>query len=268
MKTTWMIVLVLLLVVVVGYIGVNKVKTWADFGRANLVERIDNALGEYEIKRSEAEAGISGLEQSLRAIREGQIRCDVRSQQMQGTHAALQERMSQTQNDLRVIRGYITGGESVTLAGKSYTPAELQVFADRLIQAFSSMRTQAQGLLRTQALLDQTSANLNTQADQGHEQIAGMRSQLDEIDAKILALNTMREAAALAGSTDATLAANFEDVAGQINSLYADVEAGLRIEESDWQHAAMVPDAELARLIQGSQSVDDTLAEIDAILGE
>jgi hypothetical protein len=67
------------------------------------------------------------------------------------------------------------------------------------------------------------------------------------------------------GENDSSLAQSLNNVHEKVNSLYADVEAGLRIEDAKWGEATKVID-DSEKIVAALQTPRDTKDEIDKLV--
>lgn len=259
-------VVVLVVVVLIGFFGLERVRTWSAVGKEALVDKIDMALGEYDVKRMEAADGIEGLGETLRVIREGQIKSEVKSEQLAGKLEAVRNRMDETQHSLETVREHLVSGQTLVLAGRAYDAPALNALAQKLIAAFDSLQAKETGIDKAKGLLEANAANLAAKAEQGQRAISDMKNQLETIDAKILALSTMRDAAQSSMSHGDDLAAAFTEVSDQLDNLYAKVETGLRLEETAWQDVHFSGEAEVEQVVNATQPQDVMVDRIDEIL--
>jgi len=256
------------IVLVIGFFGFTKVRTWFSVGRESLVDQIDAAIGEYRVKQTEVKTAISNLNGSMMKLMEGKIKSEVQAEQLDSQLVSLKEKKQAAQGSLGKLRDLIAKNEPAVLGGKSYSVVELQGMAEKVISAHKSLETQSKGIERARDILSNNAKTLGDRMSQGQATIANMQSQIEEIDAKILALSTMQDAAKTAGGDSASLAANFKDVQDQVNSLYAKVETNLRMEEESWKQASATGSSGAADIIMQTQDATDTLSKIDEVLGK
>lgn len=266
------LVIVAVVVVVVGVgalIGIPKLRTYAAVGRENLVEQIDKALGEFKVKQTEVHTGVTNLEQSVRKMKEGQITCEVQAEQLDKKLASVNEKKASAQASLAKLRDLIAKGQPATLGGKEYSVADMTSMADKLIAAFKSLETQGQGIEKAKRLLTTNAKSLESKGEQAKTAIAGMKTQLEEIDAKVMALNTMRSAAQTAGTGSESMAESFKQVQDSINSLYAKVETNIRMEEAAWKEASpQAASVDVDAITKATGDAETTLSKIDEVLGK
>jgi phage shock protein A len=266
--------IVLVAVVVLGLgaaalIGLPKLRTYAAVGRDNLVDQIDKALGEFKVKQTEVKTGVSNLEASVKKMKEGQITCEVQAEQLGQKLTSVNEKKAAAQASLTKLRDLIQQNKPATLGGKEYSVADMTSMADKLIAAYKSLDTQAQGIDRAKALLESNAKGLDAKGEQAKTAIGAMKTQLEEIDAKLMALNTMRSAAQTAGTGSDSLADSFKQVQDQINSLYAKVETNIRMEEANWKEASpQASSVDVDAIVKATGDAETTLSKIDEVLGK
>ncbi len=261
------IAIVVIIVAAAALLGIPKVRTYLSVGGETLAAQIDKALGEYTVRRTEVKTGITNLEQSAKKIQEGQISSEVQAEQLTQKLAAVNEKKAGAQASLTRLRDLVAKAEPATLGGKQYSVAELQSMAENLITAFKSLETQSSGIEKARDLLTSNAKTLHAKSDQAKAMIDSMHSQLETIDAKLLALTTMRDAAKTAGS-GSDLADNFKQVQDQINALYVKVETNLRVEEQSWKTASTGTPVDVNGIINTTADTETTLSKIDAVLGK
>ena len=70
MKTV-LIALVVIVIALVAFVGIPKIKIYTQVSRQSLTEQIDSALGEFTVKQTEAKTGIERLQKSVGKLQEG-----------------------------------------------------------------------------------------------------------------------------------------------------------------------------------------------------
>lgn len=261
------IALVVLAIAAGVVLGVPRVRNYLKVGGDTLATRIDKALGEFTVRRTEVKTGMTNLEQSAKKIQEGQIASQVQAEQLSDRLKGVEEKKASAQASLQKLRDLIAKNEPATLGGRLYSVAEMQAMAESLINAFKSLDTQSGGMTKARDLLVSNAKTLQTRLDQAKATLDSMRGQVETIDAKLLALNTMRDAAKVSGSgTD--LADKFKEVQQQIDSLYVKVETGLRVEEQNWKTATTGAPVDVESALKATTDTETTLSKIDEVLGK
>ncbi|AQT70059.1 hypothetical protein STSP2_03261 [Anaerohalosphaera lusitana] len=260
------LIIAVVLIVLTAIVGIPKMRSYWSVGRENLVNTIDNALGEFRVKRAESSEGIQGLEKTVRKLKEGQIRCEVQAERLVTKLNDLTQKRDKAVHSLKRLRELISEGEPAVLGGREYSVTELQEMAEDLMRTHESIKAQMDSITDARDLLEKNAYSLKEKAGHAKRTVSSMHAQLEEIDAKIVSLDTMRKAAMIAGGKDETLATNFDSVKKQLDQLYVEVEIGLRMEQADWK-ASSTAEANIDEIFIETQDADETLERIDDVLG-
>ena len=229
----------------------------------HIVEKIDKAIGEFKVRRKEIELNIAKLERSLKNLKEGAVTSEVKSKQFGREIEEIDGALEQYKVALGTLRDHLSSSaEPIVMSGKEYTKDQLKEMSAKVIKSHKNATTIRDGKQKAKDILAASAEKLNKRQEKGKEQIAIMEAQLDEIDAKLIAVNSIRESAELAGSDEATLSENFEQVQGQINDLFAKVEVASALEFEEVEEAGSGIDDILKSTGATGGSIDD----IDAIL--
>lgn len=261
----------MIIVLIVGgtlalVLGIPKIRTYLSLGHTSLCKVIDRSLGQFTVKRHEADEGVDKLLQIVRDLLEGQIKCQVQSELLADRLQVLEGKKHRTESSLSKLWDLISRKEPAVLAGGEYSVSQLQTLAEEVIRTHDSLMTQMTGIGKAKQILEKNAASLENRARLAKGRITTMQSQLDHIDAKILALETMGQVARTVGSDAKTMAENFQSVQNQLNDLYAQVEVGMRLEEEQWQDSGLTDQTTVDRVLLEMQPPDTTLAQIDAVL--
>ena len=146
---------------------------------------------------------------------------------------------------------------------KKYSPAELKDMADKIIAARKKLSTEAEGLKSTQKRLDSIVTVMEQREQDGHERLSKIKQNLDEIDAKAVALKSMQEAANLSGSTETV---DFNTVEKQVRDLSGKIDVELAFHDEKAQETS-AESKSLDSIVRETSTASDTVSEIDKILG-
>lgn len=226
---------------------------------------IDALLGETDVKRKEIARSLAALDESIESLQKAKIKATLSRERLGEQLKPLEERRAAIDATLGMLRERLAAGEGVDLGGKSYPAEEVRGLADRVIAARKELEAEVARLAKSQASLTQVIASLDRQGADYDSRLTRLRSQVAEIDAKAVALKTMREAASSMGRADGKLASGVADLEDQVATLFSDVEAELLAEDVKWNEQQSV--AEIDAVIASGSQATDTLAEIDRILG-
>jgi chromosome segregation ATPase len=260
-------VVVMVGVLLVGIIGVPKVRTYLSLGRESLVATIDRSLGTFRVKTADVNHRIRDLEESARTLQEGQLKCEVQADQLAKKMDAVKDKQGKVASSLQTLRTLIAKGEEATLAGRPYSISELHALAEDAMRMHETLQVQSAGLAKAKELLETNAMQLRTKVRQARGAVAGMRVQMEEVEAKITSLETLRQAAQTAGGYEETLATTIEGIQRELDDLYASVETRLRMEESDWHESSLTADP-VYTSIEAGHEAETTLERIDEIVGQ
>lgn len=240
-----------------------------EVAKERLLKEIDGYLGEITVQRKEVEIAIGKMAQATEQLGKNRIKCQVQAERLGKQVKAVEEKIAGVDGSLRTLRDYLTRGTTVEIAGKTYTPDKLHDMARRVMEAKKNLASEVESLKHAQATIIQVEESLAQRHEAVTSRLAAFNSQLKELDAQIVALDALKDAAKIAGAGNESLADNLQDLESKINGLHDQVQVELRWEEEKWK--AMESQAEVEatdRIIPTTRGTDDTMAEIDRILGK
>jgi chromosome segregation ATPase len=256
-----------MIAVAIAWIGIDKVGSWASVSHDKVVDRIDELLGDFEVKREDVGTQVEKLEKSVDGLRREQVKTEIQAEQLVAEETVLKEGLDELRAALETHRRLLDSKESAVLGGKTYTPDQLEVRAARLVRAYRQKQSRWKATNTSRLLLEKTAAALRETVDKRRAKVNELGNQLKEIDAKLIALDTLRSASDSAGEDGRSIASDFEEVEDEMDALYAKVEANLRVEESD----RLSPSGQIEtidEIIEDTRPASSTADEIDRILGE
>jgi len=264
-----------LILALVGVVGVYLLPGCSDANKARvqvaqkkIFDRIDDALGKMDVQKAEIDNGIKSAKQAADGVRKTKVRADVALRQLNDKILPFEERISQCDQTLMKLRDALAADMPVTIAGKTYSVAELKEMAGKVIVARKEAETQINGFKSAREAMTKQVALL-TKTQQGIEaKIAGLQSQMVKLDSEIVAAKAMKQASAAMGDADSSLADNLNELERKIATLSADAQSELALETDRWNAAnADKAISDVDAFIRDSQKSSDTVAEIDRILG-
>jgi len=226
---------------------------------------IDALLGETDVKRKEIARSLTALDEAIVSLQKARIKATLSEERLGEQLKPLEERRAAIDVTLGMLRERLAAGEGADLGGKTYPAEEVRGLADRVIAARRDLEAEVARLAKSRASLNQVIASLDRQRTDYESRLTRLRSQVAEIDAKAVALKTMRQAASSMGRADGKLAGGVADLEDQVASLFSDIEAELVAEDMKWNEQQS--EAEIDAVIATGSRAADTLTEIDRILG-
>lgn len=240
----------------------------AEVIQENVLKKIDALIGESEVKRKQVQLGIANGEKALQPLAEGKIKAKVEADQLQRKISDVERKIGDAQASLKALQGYLASGQPVELAGRTYTPEDLNGQARKVIEAHKTLTAELTTMKDAHRKLLERANALEKRHDEAKRQLASLKAQVQQIDTNIASLKSMKEARQAAGDGGITLAENFEKLQSDINDLDAKIQTQLGLEDEMWQQVSAAADVdEISRFIDATKGAEDTLAEINLILG-
>ena len=263
------VVVAVLLCGLVAAFSVSGCGVRAEVAKDKMIKRIDSMLGSMDVKRKEIERSVSALKDGLTELRKAKIKAQVKHDQVGRKVADVEDNIRRSDSSLRTLRGHLTAGSSVELAGTTYTAVELNQLSKRVICQRQEYGGQLAGFTKAQSRLQKVVETLEAKQTDYEGKLADIEHQLAVIDSNRLALNAMKDAAEAMDGSEESLSENVAQLEEKVSDLYAEVEAELIGEDAEWQHRSSQPFlTSTDAIVEAMQTVDNTIGEIDTILAE
>lgn len=234
-----------------------------------VMDQINTMIGKTEIKEKKVETMMADIEKAFPPLTEGKIKAKVEAGQLEKRIVEIEEKIADAEASLKTLQGYLTTGEPVQLAGKTYSTADLASQAGKVIQAHKSLTADLTAMKAAKSQLEQSATELEERLETGRQQLATLKAQHKQIQGYLVSLNAQKKARAVAGESDTTLAANFENLQKEMNELDADVQTQLGVESEKWKEVTAASNVDdVSKFISSTKGADDTLSEINKILGK
>ncbi len=236
--------------------------------KQKLTERIDQMLGAIDVKRQEIDIAVNGLKGGIEGLRRAKIRAQVSGEQIQRRAKPQEERLAAIDSALKILRGHLAAGKPTEIAGRSYTPAELQDLANRVLGARKSCAEQMEGLHEAQKRLEKVATTLDRRQQDAENRLNQIEGQLAALDANRVALTALQQASEAVGNPDGTLVKNLDRLQENVTTLCGDVEVELRVQDEQWAADAAKSIDSIETTVAHIQGPPNTIAEIDKIIGK
>ncbi len=253
------------LLAVLGVAALGRARV--EVARDKAVAKIDALLGNMEVKRKEIELSVAGLTNGLRELQKAKITAQVKHEQIGRRAEPIEQEVAKIDASLRRLRDHLASDTTLTVGGKAYQQDDLKNLASRLIEQRKVQSDQLAGLRTAQTRLQKVMESLERKQAEYEKRLAYIESQLTVIDSNRTALTAMKDAARAIDSSDKGLAQSVAQLEDKVNGLYAEVEAELRVEDAQWTSTTREGQSADA-ILNAVRKPSDTIAEIDAILGE
>ena len=262
---------IVLIVVLCGALLIGLVHGCGARGQVavgKLKEKIDFLLGTMDVQRKEIELSVNGLKEGIDGLRKAKIKAQVSGDQIQRQAKPQEEKLANLDVALKTLRGHLEAAKPVEIAGTTYSPAELKVMTDRVIQARKASAGQLDGLHEAQSRLQKVVATLERKQQEVQNRLTEIEGQVAVIDSNRIALTAMQRSAEVVGESDGSLAKSLDHLQDKVNGLFADVEVELRTEDAKWGEVASKEIDSVDGMVARIQNSHDTVAEIDRLIGK
>ncbi|QEG22764.1 coiled-coil domain-containing protein [Mariniblastus fucicola] len=261
--------LLLVAIVVGAYVGCGP--RMAVAGK-KMLDQIDGVLGKLNVQLEKVEQAHAKLTKETEAMREKRIGAQYKLERLQEQKKDLEENIASYKKDLGRLRDYMKEASesgTVTINDKEHSVETLEALAQSTLKKLKSAQTTLDTRIKT--LTDAYSkslAVLKSNVDVSKQQLKKLDDQIEEIKAKKSALDAMKEASTIAG-TEASISDKFNDLTKDVDDLLTEVDVKIAVESEkvDERLAQSDSDVTLDEILGDDSSADDTISEIDAILG-
>ncbi len=236
-----------------------------EVAKDKILAQVDSLLGEIDVKKKEAEIGVRNLTAAMEQYTRGKIEAKVKLKQVSGRLDELEKKVADADKFLGRLRDYLKAGKNVEISGKTYTPAQLKEMAEAAIPLRKKLGTEAEAFRGSKERLAKTVALLEQKEQEGRDKIQGLKLGLEEIEAKSVALESMKEASRLSGETAAL---DFGTVEKQVRDLSTKIDVELTFHDEKAKESSATKGDSLEAMIRQTSTSGDTVAEIDKLIGK
>jgi hypothetical protein len=163
-----------------------------------MLEQIDHALAEFDVRRKEIESKITKLESLLQELKDGVIQSENKSTECELAIQQIDADTDKYEAALAKLRDLLVSEtEKVQMNEEEYTKEELNEMTRKILAAHKAATAKRTGLEKAREILAANRDQCNLRLEKGVEQVAAMKGQLEEIDAKLVVIRTLRPSAEL-----------------------------------------------------------------------
>lgn len=240
-----------------------------EVAKDKVLSKIDNILGELEVKQKEIELGMQGFSKGIESIRRAKILTKVKAEQIGRRVNETETTIARIDKSLRILRPHLDATDSVDIAGKTYTIQQIKNTADEIIERRKRLSKNLNEFREVQNTLSSMSETLANRQKRYQGRLETLETRLSEIDIKRVATRAMKEASVSVGSGDQSFLNAVEQLEAKVDDLFAEVEVELALENDRWDGTAQIERIEgIDSLIKDLEQPSDTAMEIDAILDD
>lgn len=226
----------------------------AGVAKDKIMDQVNKALGELNVKRKAIEQKQAGLRDKLDILKKNryttEARLELLTEKKQKSEAALESIKSKiTQLQALVQEVKTSESESIERNGKTYSAADLQAAAEEVASSYKSEQAKLASLVSSFNALDASVNFLKKQEETSSRLMRELEQKISEIDAKKVAVDAVRDNNAIAGDNK-SISESLEAMAKEIEDLGVDVEVALRMETD-----------KMTELDSATSKVDEILSE-------
>lgn len=221
------------LVVAIAAIAIIGCGPRAQVAKDSIIKKLDSVLGELNVKRAKIEQERSKLSDRLDNVKEQRYRAEANRDNMKGkvdkSKAELEKRLGRVERAKELIT-QIKSSESGTIEvnGRQVTADEVQKAAEDAASKAQTEKTKLAGYESSYQAIDKSVKFLKDQEDQVSKMMDSFAQKINEIDAKKIAVDAVRQASSTTG--DKSINDDMAKLEKEIEELGIDIEAALRME--------------------------------------
>ncbi len=237
--------------------------------RDKILAKIDKWLGELDVKRQKIENKRKELVDAVEEVRKKKIQAQVRLEEYENKTGQIEKDIQKIKSGLEVLRPHLSATEAVEINNKSYEPAEINDMANKIADDYEALNEKLGAYKATMKAFQQSYDLLSAQQSNFSESMKRMDQQLSQIDAKKEAIEGMKTAQTILGE-GGSISDRFTELENEINDLFIDVEAEMRVENekiAERERDLNSRSADVDSILKEIETVDTTASRIDAILG-
>ncbi len=237
-----------------------------EVAKEKILAHVDALLGEIDVKRKEAEIGIRNMDVGLDQLKRGKIEARVKEAHFAERVAEIQGKIADADKALGRLRDYLKENKEVALSGKKFSPDQLKEMAQTALDARKRLAIELEGVKTARDRLGAVAATLEGREKAGRDKVKALNLLLEEVDAKAVALKSMKDASTLAGGGAAL---DFAKVEQQVKELATKIDVELAFHDEKLKDAstASIPQS-IDSVVRQTSTASDVVANIDAILGK
>jgi len=235
-----------------------------DVAKDKVLKKIDQLLGEMDVKMKVAENGVKEMEQKEQQIALNKNKMKAEIDQLNREIDPIKKDMDRAKSVLAEFKPHIAATEDVTINGKVYSPEKIAKSVTELADLYTKKESQLQGLEKGLETYQKTEQMLVKQQEVVSSKLADLQKTMEEIKTKKKSLEMMQTASKTA--SDASVIDKFDDLEKSVKDLYTDIDAASMYEEEKLD-AALAKTSSVDDLLKEFETKEDLSAKVDAILG-
>ncbi len=229
---TRFIVIAALLVGVVG-IAIYGCGPRAQVAKDAIIDKLDKALGELNVKRKKIEMKQNELRNKLDALKKSrylsEAKLDLMKEKRDKSQSALDSIMGKVE-DVKALVSEAQASDTKTIErnDKTYTADQIAATAQQVAGSAKAEQTKLAGFKASYEAMEKAVSVLKSQETTAVKLMADLEQKVSEIDAKKIAVDAVKEASSITGGE--SIGDDFAALQKEIEDLGVNVDAALKME--------------------------------------
>lgn len=265
-----MIALALIAVIGVGaYIGCDGAAARVGVAKDKVIKQIDKVLGELKVKRKEVQIAYDRVSEASAGLREKRIEAQILMDRFNKDIKEMQSEQAANMKNLEKLKPLLAESESsgsVEKNGKTITSAELTKLAEATMKKMERTQTKLSHKKKMAGVFEKNLAILSSNEKTSKTQLAQLKEDIEEIDAKQEMLDSMKTDASLVAGQGTSINEEFDSLSKQVDELMNKVDTKVAIETAELEDRiddiSEAP-ADIDDLFKDDSDVGGTLSKLD-----
>jgi chromosome segregation ATPase len=157
-----------------------------------ITNRIDKLLGEFEVKKKQAEIATKKYQEEIDQLTKSKIETKVRLTQLQEKAQVAEAKQAEVDKTILRLRDYLAQGGEVEISGKKYSESQVKEMAEKLIAARKKLVSEIDVMKKSSAQIESIYTSLEAKESKAKGSLEGIKMTLDTIKIKTDALTAMQ----------------------------------------------------------------------------
>lgn len=231
----------------------------------NITARVDRLLGDFQVKQKQAEIAIGQIQTGIDQLKRAKIETKVRNTQLSDQVKAIELKTAEVDKAILKLRDFLSQGGEVEISGKKFSEIQVKEMAEKSINARKKLSSDIEVLQKSAKQMEAILTSLEQRESDGTRRLEKLKQTLDEIKTKSVALVSMQETSATTGVGSGM---DFESLEKQVTDLSSKIDVEIAFqEEKAKSDSTSTSIGSIDDILSTTSTVDDTISEIDKLLG-
>jgi hypothetical protein len=226
-----------------------------------ITTRIDKLLGEFEVKKKQAEIATKKYQEEIDQLTKSKIETKVRLTQLQEKAQVAEAKQAEVDKTILRLRDYLAQGGEVEISGKKYSESQVKEMAEKLIAARKKLVSEIDVMKKSSAQIESIYTSLEAKESKAKGSLEGIKMTLDTIKIKTDALTAMQ---ASSSNSNVGNDLDFESLEQQVAEISNKLDIELAFEQQKTD-SNLSPATSIDEIISQTSTAGDTIKEIDSL---